>query len=782
MRLGAALRGIPVWLWIVPLVLIGPALLPGRAIYFGTVSLQFHPWRVLAWRTLLAGELPLWNPLSGMGSPLLANYQSALLYPPTWLLFVFGLFGGEQAMAYGQGWLVVLHLVLAGWGAARLARELGLPAISQGLVGLAYGCSGYLVARSHFLSINAAAAWLPWVLFWVYRLVLAPARGRAGAVVGLALVVALLLLAGHAQTAWYTLLLAVIWFWFLLSRPEIVAHSHNTGEQSPGEDAPVEAGPSKLQLRLALLRDFAGAFAAAALIAAAQLLPTIELLIQSQRSGGVDETFAMTYSFWPWRLLGLFAPGLFGSPATGDYWGYGNYWEDAVYIGLIPVALAFQAVRRHIRSGARAPLVRFLLAITLVSFVFALGSNTPVFPFLFRYVPSFNVFQAPARFTLWAVLCLALLAGIGAADWAAAQSSFARQRARRWSAAGFALILSGAVTLIFLPVITATFGRAVLITGVFATAASLFGTARTKGARWRTTVLAVTALDLAIAGWGLNPATGLQVYSALPPPVETASGERIYLSETDIYSLTFDDYYRFDTFDVDLEGLRATMLPNLNILDGIATANQFDPLEVGRYRQWMAILESARPELKEWMLAESGVTAVGRGSGSGMVAFESRVAAPRVQWFPCFRSSQNQDQALQMVLSRNLEFENFLVLEGHETQAAWVCGGEEGAAAVGNAEILSDEMNGLIIQAGGPSAGVLLVRDLFYPGWTAVVDGEQVEVLPANHSFRAIPVPAGDHVIEVRYRPTWFYLGAVLSLAGLGSVIYISRRSAGKDL
>ncbi len=59
----------------------------GKAMFWGTPMLQFSPWWAQAWRTLQSGQLPLWNPLVGMGAPLLANYQSALLYPPTWVYF-----------------------------------------------------------------------------------------------------------------------------------------------------------------------------------------------------------------------------------------------------------------------------------------------------------------------------------------------------------------------------------------------------------------------------------------------------------------------------------------------------------------------------------------------------------------------------------------------------------------------------------------------------------------------------------------------------------------------
>ena len=72
---------LPAVIPIVALLLVLPALLPGNGMYYGTFSMQFVPWRWFGVQALLSGELPLWNPLSGMGAPLVANYQSAFFYP-----------------------------------------------------------------------------------------------------------------------------------------------------------------------------------------------------------------------------------------------------------------------------------------------------------------------------------------------------------------------------------------------------------------------------------------------------------------------------------------------------------------------------------------------------------------------------------------------------------------------------------------------------------------------------------------------------------------------------
>ena len=63
------------------------------------------------------------------------------------------------------------------------------------------------------------------------------------------------------------------------------------------------------------------------------------------------------------------------------------------------------------------------------------------------------------------------------------------------------------------------------------------------------------------------------------------------------------------------------------------------------------------------------------------------------------------------------------------------------------------------------SPGLLIFTDAYYPGWRAWVDGEETEVLRANHLFKAVAVPAGEHVVRFEYRPRSLFIGAVVSIA-----------------
>ncbi len=63
--------------------------------------------------------------------------------------------------------------------------------------------------------------------------------------------------------------------------------------------------------------------------------------------------------------------------------------------------------------------------------------------------------------------------------------------------------------------------------------------------------------------------------------------------------------------------------------------------------------------------------------------------------------------------------------------------------------------------------GVLVLADTWYPGWQATIDGKPAALLRANHLFRALLLPAGQHRVQFEYRPAPLKLGAGISLAAV---------------
>ncbi len=723
-----------------PLILFGPMLLRGEALFWGTPLLQFVPWRESAFQTLSQGYLPLWNPQLGMGAPLLANYQSALIYPPTYLLMITG-------TAWGHGLLVALHLMWAGIGMVVLTRHLGLGLFGQSVSALAYSLSGYLVARGGFLSINATAAWLPWILFTVDRLVHSletdgPRRDTLKATLWFSVALALQWMAGHAQTAWYTFVLAFTWACWRT----ILSRGWN--------------GLKRLSAHLI------GAVVIAFGLSAVQLLPTVEYLLNSHRVSYLDPEFAMTYSFWPWRLLDLLVPGLFGNPAHGNYWGYGNYWEDAIYIGALPLILALIAIWRGLRGKDQPSLVRFLMSLALITFFFALGKNTPLFPLLFRYVPTFDLFQAPTRWNLILIFVLALLAGIGAENLRAPTG-----RALYWTrlgtvgaaVVGFAAWIGSQL----IEGVEPSFIRAFTLSGfwLFVTGVIILKVPEGFSWRWVAIVGLVVLADLAYAGSGLNPSVPLSVFrgdSALKDIV--ADEHRVYMPSDVEYQLKFTQTHRFDTFnsDMDWRNVRDIGLPNTPMLDGIDSANNFDPILPSRFVQWTEMIEESPPDHRLNLLALMDVgwlAVLDEGSDLG-VRYEAVPDAERIRLIPEPLVVSSAAEALSILSKPDFDPMRIVVLEDETLPSLPTGGGGE----VFLTETSDPSLVSLRVET--IQGSWLLLSDTWYPGWCVELDGAETTLYKADYLFRAVWVPSGRHNIEFRYRSSLFVIGGVLSVIG----------------
>lgn len=73
--------------------------------------------------------------------------------------------------------------------------------------------------------------------------------------------------------------------------------------------------------------------------------------------------------------------------------------------------------------------------------------------------------------------------------------------------------------------------------------------------------------------------------------------------------------------------------------------------------------------------------------------------------------------------------------------------------------------NTIALTARSPEGGTLVLTELAFPGWQARIDGEPVDGSTAGGAFRALPLPAGEHRIEWRYRPRSFFWGLAISAA-----------------
>ncbi len=371
----------------------------------------FAPYWDYRMAALRAGQVPLWNPYLFLGVPFLANPQAAVLYPLHWPL---SWLTPEQALA----WSALLHVWLAAGFTYTLGRRsFGLSRSGAWLAGAVFGLGGYMLARVENINQLNALTWLPAIL-WLYDETALSRHRRAALRWGCALTaaIALCLLAGHTQSFFITMVGLGLYAVAGIFSRATSAEWPSSRVAQPG--APKAAAKKVLKPLGPLL-----AVAPAALLAAAQLLPTLELNGLGLRTGGLPFRQAVSFSLRPRLLAQTFLPPFGGGLA--EAFGSEGYAEFVGYTGIIALVLAGLAVvgyLRRLRAGWALPAAHTasdsgpllaLLVLAAAGVLLALGAYNPLYYLLWRFVPGFDLFRGPARWLALFALAVAVLAGIG---------------------------------------------------------------------------------------------------------------------------------------------------------------------------------------------------------------------------------------------------------------------------------------------------------------------------------------------------------------------------------
>lgn len=104
----------------------------------------------------------------------------------------------------------------------------------------------------------------------------------------------------------------------------------------------------------------------------------------------------------------------------------------------------------------------------------------------------------------------------------------------------------------------------------------------------------------------------------------------------------------------------------------------------------------------------------------------------------------------------------------------------------GSAQIEHYTSERVRIRARAQRDAYLVLTDTYFPGWTALVDGQPAPIMQANVLFRAVPLPEGEHTVEFVYRPQSVAWGALISLFTGGvfvlcAVVYALWRVSGAE-
>ena len=368
-------------------VLLHSLLSPSTHRLPGIDSGNLYTWEVYTREALSSGHLPFWNPYHFAGTPHVADPQTTVLYPPALLL------RWLPVPAY-LGWMIALHIWIAGAGTLFAARAIGLGWLAGAAAAVAVMLGGSVpgwIHNGHLLVIYSAA-WVPWAI----GLALVSARsGRAVPDGRLVAVLAVQFLSGYLQGSLYIAAAVSLYFVFSAVWPAFAAATAGRSfSEAPGKPTRVRRWTPLTQLALL------GLLCAAAV--AFQLLPTATLVSEAGRTAGLSYEDAIEGSLRISDLASLFFP-FHQVPDAPPH----RYLPDHLaYVGLL--LAAFVPFAFLIRERLRVAV--YLGLVTLLAVALALGDSLPLYRLHHEMFPGLRV---PGRVLFLATVGLALLGAIG---------------------------------------------------------------------------------------------------------------------------------------------------------------------------------------------------------------------------------------------------------------------------------------------------------------------------------------------------------------------------------
>lgn len=723
--------------------LLGPSVLLAIVIlfYWKLVLTNQYTWLetpdmanlVLPWLQFQAGEwhrhrFPLWDPNSWFGQPLFGQAQPGSAYPLNWVLFLAPLKNGwlrESTL----NWYYVLMRALAALTAYAFARDLRRSRAASILAGCVYALGGYVAFTRPPQMVNGAV-WAPLVFLFLFRVEHGKRPWASALLSGFFL--GLGWLAGHHQMNLFVSIAAVgLWIWMC-----------------------VRGG--KIDWRM--VRLAVGSLAIAVLASGFQTVPTAEYGRFAVRWSGApddplrfDQTVPYTvhedYALKPLGLLGIFIPNLVQ--------------DSNPYVGIVAFTLALLGTILAWRERQ----VRWLAALSLGGILFSLGPNSLLHGVLYALAPLVDKARVPGAGTVVFAVGLAPLVAFGV-DSLPVPASFAWSRRAGWVLGALAGVLALMSLILFAGKIASALGDdRIMITAFAAVLASgLF-------AAWRAGAISAHGGAAAAICLVLFELANVNGYVF---PNRNNPADNVYLARLSQHSdlidyvrsheqgaarVAYDD--QLIPYNIgDWYGIEAVNAYTAGVLENVWDMNLFSPRGRNFFGTKYYFGKTAlSADFKDVFTGHSGVK-----------VFENMNAYPRV-W------SVHQAVSLPLLsdLHRKMDDPAFdprhtVLLTSAAPPNLGTCSAEDD-----DIQMPMHVPNYVQIQAHLECRGMVILTDPYFPGWRGYVDGKRAPIAEAYGGVRGVVVEAGDHLVEMHYRPWSVLLGALMTLAAALVTVGVNR-------
>lgn len=728
---------------------------------------EFFPVLDFTDSTFATGAIPLWNPYNFSGYPHLANWASAVFYP---LHVALLLLDKITALIY----LKLTSIILSGFFTYLYLRVLKLDSWSSLLGGLAFAFSAtLLIWGSEIWQAVHAVTWLPLALFGIEKV---RERRSLGYLIVSSAALACSILAGYIQPTIYVYLFTLAYGLFRMG-----------------------IGVSQIvTLGAIFLTSFA--------FSAVQIVPGLEFFRLSPRSEvsliDLNVSFLLPLS----RFITVFVPDFFGHVATQNWFSQrpGQYYEQMVYIGVIP--LVFASFAFFVREQRRLVLFFFIGMLLSLTAIFNLPTSRLVYNLGIPFLSS----AIPIRIIFITAFCLSILSAFGCSFWLENKDKDKKRfllslfpLAFVYSAIAVFLFISwrGKVVIngfptdwfiisgrnFVIPAFVFLVSSALVLLGVFFSklkrcayilvlflfifhsfvfAHKYFVFSERRFFYPSHLLLSYLKEHMGLSryfGYGEaslanNFATVFQLYS--PDGYDPVNIKQYNELLSSASSATLKGVAsRSDALipNADISPTEDRNIPRLRLLDllGIKYVGYYDP--------------NHKPTKKD----ESNDRFLPVWEDNGFMIFQNKKAFERAFLVAEAAIADSKEEAIRMLYDPSIDLTKTVILRESITLP------RNDSLVSGSAKITLYTHNKVIIRTSSSTSQLLVLSDSYYPGWEVMVNGTRGKIYEANYALRAVLIPKGESEVVFSYQPKSFRIGIIGSIGSIslaGFILLLRRR------
>jgi hypothetical protein len=692
---------------------------------------QVLPWFHVQARAWNHGTVALWDPYLWAGQPLLGQAQPGVAYPLNWILFALPLRHDGLIRGWALQWYFVAIRFMALAFCYLLCRDLGRSRAASLVAGCVFALGGYIGHTSWPQMVNGAL-WLPLVFLFLLRAGRGEQPLRNAVLSGMFLGIAWL--SGHHQAPMFLMLAAAgAWLYFIFR----------------------DGRPDWSMARAAML-----ALVFVVSTGALQILPAYEYGHLAKRWVGAPEALSwnqpvpyavqQTYDLKPTDLLGIVFPHV--------------YTHSDPFVGAAALALALLGLAVGWRESRARSAPRLLAAVGLGGLAYALGQHSVFQGFLYGLIPELDKARVLSAAIVVFQFAVAVLAAFGLDHLYFENSSYWPWRIA-WAVFGFGLFsLVLFLTILFANKGNFSFGDNVLLTPFLALVFAAVAFAAMRGV---VSQRQCAVLMLLLILFELGNDTGSVVAS------RGDTGSMKWLDQMHGNADVAEFLKRDAPFprasvagDALVENWGA--LHGVEMIGGSLASLTSNMQYVETWRLPTRLLWGAGYTISATPSAEGELVFTGV---SGMRVYRHPGVFPRAWAIHELVQVPTLEAGRRMIQEQLPEFRRLAYMLSPPPLL-------ESCAIPDDVALTARSTDRVVIHARMSCPGMVVLSDVFFPGWHAEVGGHSTPIYEVNEAMRGVVVPRGEHTITMRYRPASALAGGLLSFIGIAGAVLWAKLSA----